>query len=33
LATRQFAKRQRTWLRKRMRDWTQIALPKAAGDG
>jgi tRNA dimethylallyltransferase len=33
LATRQFAKRQRTWLRKRMRDWTQIALPKTAGDG
>ncbi len=27
--TRQYAKRQRTWFRKRMRDWTQIALGPA----
>jgi tRNA dimethylallyltransferase len=25
-ATRQFAKRQRTWFRARMRDWTPISL-------
>ncbi len=30
-ATRQFAKRQRTWLRNRMPDWTRIA-PGALGD-
>lgn len=27
LASRQYAKRQRTWLRNRMRDWTPIMLP------
>lgn len=27
IATRQFAKRQRTWLRKRMRDWISVAPP------
>ncbi|MEO0357863.1 MAG: tRNA (adenosine(37)-N6)-dimethylallyltransferase MiaA [Pseudomonadota bacterium] len=27
IATRQYAKRQRTWFRKRMSDWTPIALP------
>lgn len=27
LATRQYAKRQRTWFRNRMRDWDGIALP------
>jgi tRNA dimethylallyltransferase len=26
-ATRQYAKRQRTWFRGRMKDWRQIALP------
>ncbi|MEZ5772985.1 MAG: tRNA (adenosine(37)-N6)-dimethylallyltransferase MiaA [Defluviimonas denitrificans] len=26
-ASRQYAKRQRTWFRRRMRDWTAIALP------
>ncbi len=26
-ASRQYAKRQRTWFRRRMRDWTTIALP------
>ncbi|MFZ1337584.1 MAG: tRNA (adenosine(37)-N6)-dimethylallyltransferase MiaA, partial [Paracoccaceae bacterium] len=27
LASRQYAKRQRTWLRRRMADWREIALP------
>lgn len=27
IATRQYAKRQRTWFRNRMRDWCEIALP------
>jgi tRNA dimethylallyltransferase len=27
IATRRYAKRQRTWFRNRMRDWTQLALP------
>lgn len=27
LASRQYAKRQRTWFRSRMRDWQEIALP------
>ena len=27
IATRQFAKRQRTWFRARMKDWRKIALP------
>ncbi len=27
IATRQFAKRQRTWFRARMKDWRQVALP------
>lgn len=27
LASRQYAKRQRTWFRKRMRDWQSVALP------
>lgn len=27
LASRQYAKRQRTWFRSRMRDWREIALP------
>ena len=27
IATRQYAKRQRTWFRQRMRDWTQISSP------
>lgn len=27
IATRQFAKRQRTWFRKRMRDWISVAPP------
>ena len=27
IASRRYAKRQRTWLRSRMRDWRQIALP------
>jgi tRNA dimethylallyltransferase len=27
VASRQYAKRQRTWFRTRMRDWTPIALP------
>jgi tRNA dimethylallyltransferase len=27
LASRQYAKRQRTWFRSRMGDWTSIALP------
>lgn len=27
IATRQFAKRQRTWFRSKMADWTKIALP------
>ena len=27
LASRQYAKRQRTWMRNRMRDWTALALP------
>lgn len=27
VATRQYAKRQRTWFRNRMRDWRRIALP------
>jgi tRNA dimethylallyltransferase len=27
LASRQYAKRQRTWFRTRMRDWREIALP------
>ncbi len=27
IATRQYAKRQRTWFRNRMRDWTGLALP------
>jgi len=27
IATRQFAKRQRTWFRSKMRDWQAIALP------
>lgn len=27
LASRQYAKRQRTWFRNRMRDWTEIRLP------
>ena len=27
IATRQYAKRQRTWFRGRMRDWTQISAP------
>jgi tRNA dimethylallyltransferase len=27
LATRQYAKRQRTWFRSNMRDWTQLSLP------
>ena len=26
-ATRQFAKRQRTWFRSRMKGWTTVALP------
>ncbi len=29
IATRQFAKRQRTWFRSKMKDWTQIALDDA----
>ncbi|MCJ8139652.1 tRNA (adenosine(37)-N6)-dimethylallyltransferase MiaA [Falsirhodobacter halotolerans] len=27
LASRQYAKRQRTWFRSRMRDWTEVTLP------
>jgi len=27
LATRQYAKRQRTWFRNRMKSWTPIPLP------
>ena len=27
IATRQYAKRQRTWFRKRMKDWHQITMP------
>lgn len=27
LASRQYAKRQRTWFRSRMRDWREVALP------
>ncbi|MFY0310726.1 tRNA (adenosine(37)-N6)-dimethylallyltransferase MiaA [Leisingera sp. D0M16] len=27
IATRQFAKRQRSWFRARMKDWRQVALP------
>ncbi len=27
IATRRYAKRQRTWFRNRMRDWTQLAMP------
>ncbi|VDC31578.1 tRNA dimethylallyltransferase [Pseudogemmobacter humi] len=27
LASRQYAKRQRTWLRSRMKDWREVALP------
>lgn len=27
IATRQFAKRQRTWMRSKMADWTHVALP------
>lgn len=27
IATRQYAKRQRTWFRKRMKNWTKITLP------
>ncbi len=30
IATRQYAKRQRTWLRSRMKRWQQIALPDLA---
>ena len=26
IATRQYAKRQRTWMRKRMRNWHSVAL-------
>lgn len=29
VATRQFAKRQRTWFRARMRDWEKIPLPRS----
>ena len=31
-ATRQYAKRQRTWLRSRMKGWQQIALPDVDGN-
>jgi tRNA dimethylallyltransferase len=27
IASRQYAKRQRTWFRARMRDWTPVPLP------
>jgi len=30
IATRQYAKRQRTWLRSRMKRWKQVALPDVA---
>ena len=30
IATRRYAKRQRTWLRSRMKRWQQIALPDIA---
>ncbi len=32
IATRQYAKRQRTWLRSRMKGWQQIALPDVDGN-